>query len=36
MEAEVPELDPFIWFALSLMTVFGLALAWASWVTRDR
>jgi hypothetical protein len=30
------QLDPFIWFAVGLVSVFGLVLGWASWITRDR
>lgn len=29
-------LDPFIWFAIGLMTTFGGVLAWATWTTRGR
>lgn len=29
-------LDPFIWFAIGLMSTFGVALAWATWITRGR
>ena len=30
------ELHPFVWFVVGSMTLFGVVLGWATWLTRDR